>query len=136
MVKTSTHLHFDGCCRAAFEFYAKALGGKITFAMTWGESPMGKEIAPEWKDKLIHARLEFDEAFLTADDPPSAYYKAPQGMEVLLLFKDVSKAERTYKALAEGAREVRMAFGKTFWSPGFGQFVDRYGTPWMISCES
>jgi PhnB protein len=26
-----------------------------------------------------------------------------------------------------------MPFGKTFWSPGFGMLVDRFGTPWMVN---
>jgi PhnB protein len=28
-----------------------------------------------------------------------------------------------------------MPFEKTFWSPGFGMVVDRFGTPWMVNCE-
>jgi len=38
-MQTSTHLHFNGNCREAFDFYARTLGGKIVFAMTYGESP-------------------------------------------------------------------------------------------------
>jgi PhnB protein len=26
-----------------------------------------------------------------------------------------------------------MPFAQTFWSPGFGMVVDRFGTPWMIN---
>jgi PhnB protein len=25
-----------------------------------------------------------------------------------------------------------MPFGQTFWSPGFGMCVDKFGTPWMV----
>jgi PhnB protein len=28
-----------------------------------------------------------------------------------------------------------MPFQATFWSPGFGMLVDRFGIPWMINCE-
>jgi PhnB protein len=26
-----------------------------------------------------------------------------------------------------------MPFGETFWSPGFGSLVDRFGIPWMVN---
>ncbi|MBS0302613.1 MAG: VOC family protein, partial [Proteobacteria bacterium] len=28
---------------------------------------------------------------------------------------------------------VAMAYGKTFWSEGFGMVTDRFGTPWMVN---
>jgi PhnB protein len=56
-------------------------------------------------------------------------------MAVLLLFNAPEKAEVVYKALSENAKEIRMPFSKTFWSPGFAMFVDQFGIPWMINCE-
>lgn len=32
--------------------------------------------------------------------------------------------------------EVQMDYGKTFWAHRFGALVDRFGIPWMISCDS
>ena len=26
-----------------------------------------------------------------------------------------------------------MPFGESFWSPGFGSLIDRFGIPWMIN---
>jgi PhnB protein len=43
-------------------------------------------------------------------------------------------AEQIFKALAEGGRTT-MPFERTFWSPGFGMLVDRFGTPWMVNAE-
>jgi len=28
---------------------------------------------------------------------------------------------------------VVMPFAETFWSPGFGSLVDRFGVPWMVN---
>ena len=36
-----THLNFNGNCKAAFNFYAETLGGKITFMMTQGNLRWG-----------------------------------------------------------------------------------------------
>jgi PhnB protein len=30
---------------------------------------------------------------------------------------------------------VKMKFGATFWSKGFGMVIDRWGIPWMINCD-
>jgi PhnB protein len=36
--------------------------------------------------------------------------------------------------LSKGGK-VTMPLQKTFWSPGFAMFTDRFGIPWMISTE-
>lgn len=28
-----------------------------------------------------------------------------------------------------------MPFAETFWSPGFGSLIDRFGIPWMINTQ-
>ena len=45
---------------------------------------------------------------------------------------DMAEARRWFDRLAEGGKAV-MPFGETFWSPGFGALVDRFGVPWMIN---
>ena len=51
-----------------------------------------------------------------------------------LHLKDIAEGERIFNALAENGN-VTMPFQKTFWSPGFGMCVDRFGIPWMVNCE-
>jgi PhnB protein len=51
---------------------------------------------------------------------------------VSLTFDTVSDAERVFAALSAGGT-TQMPFQKTFWSPGFGMTVDRFGTPWMVN---
>ena len=31
---------------------------------------------------------------------------------------------------------MKMPFEKTFWAERFGMCIDRFGTPWMVNCES
>jgi PhnB protein len=56
-------------------------------------------------------------------------------MNVSLHLKDIVEGERIFNTLAEGGT-VQMPFEKTFWSPGFGMCIDRFGIPWMVNCES
>ena len=132
-MELSPYLNFNGQCAAAFKFYEQCLGGKIVMMQTHGESPMKDHVPPEWRDKVLHARLVVGGEALMGSDAPPDRYERPQGtyVSLSLAFPD---AERIFKALAEGG-SVSMPFQKTFWSPGFGSLVDRFGTPWMINAE-
>ena len=48
--------------------------------------------------------------------------------------RSAADGERIFKALSDQGK-VTMPFHKTFWSPGFGMAVDRFGIPWMVNCE-
>ena len=130
----NTHLNFNGQCDEAFQRYAKLLGGEVKFKMTWGESPMAKDLPADAQNLIMHASLKIgDGDIMGADSPPGRYTK-PAGMNVSVHVKDATEAERIFKALCEGGEE-QMPFQKTFWSPGFGMCVDRYGIPWMVNTE-
>ena len=133
-MKITPYLNFDGDCEAAFAFYAKALGGTITFKQTYGESPMAAHGGPAWQHKIMHTSLAVgDQVIMGADAPPDRY-KAPQGLQVSIGLTDATEGERMFTALAEGGT-VQMPYQKTFWSSGFGMLVDRFGTPWMVNTE-
>ena len=131
---TSTHLHFGGNCREAFDFYAKTFGGTIVFAMTYAESPNAGDVPAEARNKIIHARIDLGGQFLLGCDAPAQHYHAPQGFNVMAAVDKPAEAERIFNALAEGG-QVTMPFGETFWAHRFGMCTDRYGVPWMVNCE-
>lgn len=132
-MKVSPYLNFDGRCAEALKFYEKNLGGKTLMKMTWGESPMGEKIAPNWKDKIIHATFALDgQEIGTADSPPE-YYQKPQGLSITLNIDQPAEADRVFKALAENG-ETTMPIQETFWARRFGMCVDQFGIPWMVNC--
>jgi PhnB protein len=135
-MKIVTSLSFRGQCREDFEFYAKVLGGRITAAFPYGEGPPDMPMDPKYKDWLMHCWLEVgDQALMGADmDEPWApnIGKPKNGFDVTLHTDDIEQARRWFDALAEGGKVV-MAFDKTFWSPGYGALVDRFGEPWMVN---
>ena len=133
-MQINPYLNFNGQCEAAFKFYERVLGGKITFTMTWGEMPGANQFPPESHKLIMHTSLSVgDEVLMGADAPPGRYHQ-PEGINVSLHFKDVAESERIFNALAENGT-VQMPFEKTFWSPGFGMCVDQFGIPWMINSE-
>jgi len=131
------HLNFDGQCKEAFEFYAELLDGEIKFSMTWGEMPDGAadQFPPETHKLIMHTTLEVDGDFIMGADSPPGRYTPPKGITVSIGVKDKGKAERVFNALCEGGN-ITMPFAQTFWSPGFGMCVDRFGIPWMVNTEA
>lgn len=133
-MQLTTYLNFSGNCEAAFNFYGKTLGGKITSMMRQGESPMADRVPAEMKDKIMHATLELpDGGILMGADHPQGKKVSPAGFCVSVQVKDVIDGERIFKGLSEGG-QVQMAFQKTFWSPGFGMCIDKFEIPWMVNC--
>jgi PhnB protein len=91
------------------------------------------QVAPEHKDRIMHARLTIDGEVLMASDAYPGNFQKPQGFSVSLQVEDPADAERRFKALADGG-SINMPFGKTFFSKGFGMCVDKFGIPWMVNC--
>jgi PhnB protein len=133
-MKLNPHLNFNGQCEAAFKFYEQVLGGKITFMMTFGESPAAEHVPPEIHKCIIHATMTIGDDVVMGSDAPPDRYEEPKGIYIALNFRDPAEGERIFQALSENG-VVRMPFQQTFWSPGFGMCVDRFGIPWMINCE-
>ena len=132
-MQTSPHLHFNGNCREAFDFYAQTFGGKIVFAMTYGEAPGAEKTSAESRNKIIHARIDFGGQFLLGADTPGERYHTPQGFNVMAAVEQPAEAERIFSTLAQGGK-VTMPVQETFWAHRFGMCTDRFGTPWMINC--
>ena len=130
----TTYLGFRGNCREAFDYYAEVLRGKIIFRMTYGESPMAGD-HPEAKDNIMHNTLETpDGGVLQGADAPPGQGSPQSGFSVCVSVKDPVEGERIFKGLSDGGK-VHMPFAKTFWSPGFGMCIDKFGVPWMVNVE-
>ena len=133
-MRLNPYLQFKGQCETAFKFYEACFGGKIVAMLPYGETPMCDHLAPEWRDRIAHARLMIGDQVLMGSDPPPEHYQAPKGYAVTVNLDEPAEAERVFHALAEQG-SVSMPLQKTFWARAFGMLVDRFGIPWMINCE-
>ena len=132
-MQLNPYLTFNGQCEAAFKFYERVLGGKIEAMMTFGSSPMAEQTSPEWRNKIMHARMTVGDQVLMASDAPPDRHEAMKGIMVTLGIDD-PEAERIFRALADKGT-VQMPIQETFWAARFGMLTDQFGTPWMINCE-
>jgi PhnB protein len=127
-----TYVNFAGRCAEAFRFYETHLGGTIRMMMTHNEAPDQRQIDPEWKDAVLHARVSIGGTELMGADIPNAQ---PMRSAYLSLSVDSdAEAERIFSALADDG-EVFMAMQETFFATRFGQLRDRFGINWMILHE-
>ena len=133
-MKLNTYLHLNGNCREAFDTYARVLGGKLDFVMTYGESPMAKETPKEMLDKVMHVHLTAGDQALMGSDAPPGHFQPHGGFSINIDVSGVAEAERVYEALSQGG-EIRMPLQRTFWAERFGMFVDRFGAPWMVNFQ-
>ena len=127
------NLQFNGQCEAAFRFYERCLGGKISYMLAWGDSPMAKDAPPAWGKKICHATLLLGDTRLQGSDPAPGSYEQARGFGITIS-PEASDAERMFGELAEGGT-ILVRLEKTFWAERFGVVTDRFGIPWLINCE-
>ena len=132
-MQVNPYLFYNGNCEAALKFYQKVLGAEIEAMLTYEGGPAEMPIPPEWKKKVMHAKISIDGEVIMASDAYPGHFHQPQGFSVSLQVEDPADAERRFKALADGGA-VNMPFAKTFFSKGFGMCVDQFGIPWMVNC--
>lgn len=129
------YLFFSGNCREAFDRYQEVLGGDLQ-VMTVGDMPEDEEAMPGSKPKdVMHAALVFGDGILMGSDDPTSDGSPKVGVSVVYTSSDVDVSRRIFEGLAEGG-EIEMPFAPTFYSPGFGGCVDRFGVSWLVDTEA
>ena len=134
-----TYLFFTGQCAEAMRFYERTLGGRIEMMMTHADAPPSENAPPPgMRERIMHARLVFGErerVLMASDAMAGQPYDKMQGFCLSWNCASAAEARRIFDALAQGG-QVRMPLQKTFWAEAFGMTVDRFGTPWMVGCET
>ena len=125
----NTYVNYGGNCEQAFTFYQQQLGGTITMLMRHGELPRGRVPREDWKDKVLHARLQLGGTELFGADIPDA--QPMRSAYLSLTLANVEEAERVYALLSEGG-EIFMPMADTFFARRFSMLRDRFGTSWML----
>ena len=128
------YLTFNGNCREAMEFYAKALGGKLEMT-TFAEAP-GAPMA-DAGSRIMHARitdanhLHGDALLMASDMPPGRTEPPASGFSLSVMCESREEEERLFAAMSEGG-DVTMPLQDTFWGAHFGMLHDKFGIRWMF----
>ena len=122
------YVNYRGNCEEAFRFYEQHLGGKLTGMIRHGEQP-NPNIPADWKDKVLHARIEIGSTQLLGADIPQA--ESMRSAYLTLSVDDEKDAERIYALLSEGG-DIFMEMAATPFANRFAMLRDRFGTSWML----
>ncbi len=136
-MQVQPYLFFNGCCDEVIAFYQQALNAEVILLMRFKDAPPGAGGTPDpaMADKVMHATVRVgDSHVLMSDGGACSEHKAHAGFSLSLATDDVAAGQRSFNALAEGGN-VTMPFQATFWSPGFGMLVDRFGVAWMVNVQ-
>ena len=133
-MEVAPYIFFNGSCEEALKTYEEILGATIEGMMRMEGSPVQEHMPPDWGNKVMHSRFSIGGRTLMASDAPPGHYREPQGFSLSVSYVDVAQAQEIYNKLADGG-SVQMPFAPTFWAKGFGMCTDRFGIPWMVSCE-
>jgi PhnB protein len=86
--------------------------------MTHGQGPNQSLGGPDWKDAILHARIDIGETMLLGADIPGCM---PMRSAYLTLFAgSIEEAERIYATLSDGG-EILMPMEETFFAFRFAQ---------------
>lgn len=127
------YLHFEGQAEEALNFYKDAFDGEIVMLSRYKDGPM--QVDEDWKDKIMHGRLNFGKSMLMVSDGPKNFKTTVNGhIQLSIEFEDEQKMEEVFNKLAAGGK-VTLPLAKQFWGAKFGMLVDKYGTGWMVNKE-
>ena len=127
-MKLDIYVNYPGHCEEAFRFYEQHLKGKISGIARHGEQP-NPNIPDNWKNKILHARIEIGGSVLMGADIPNA---EPMRSAYLTLSLDSAKeAEHIYAILSDGG-QIFMKMEETPFASRFAMLRDRFGTSWML----
>lgn len=132
-MKLTPYLHFAGDAEDALNFYKDALGGEIIMLSRYRESPMPCD--EDYKEKIIHARLQFgDNLIMISDSFKAQPFSTHGNIQLSVEIEDAVAMENIFNKMAGGGT-VTMPLADQFWGAKFGMLQDKFGVSWMFNCE-
>lgn len=131
-MKLNPYIIFSGNAKEVITFYADVFSASYNIS-TYGESP--EKCDDDWKDKIIHCRMEFDGNLLMISDGFKGY-NAPKESNIQLSveIENVERLNTVFEKLSAGGK-VKMPLRDTFWGARFGMMEDKFGIQWMLNHE-
>ena len=127
-MRLDIYLNYRGTCEQAFRFYEQHLHGRITGILRHGQQP-NPAIPADWKDKVLHGRIEIGSTVLMGADIPQA--EPMRSAYLTLSLESEEETERVYALLSDGG-EIFMKMEQTPFANRFAMLRDRFGTSWML----
>lgn len=129
-MRVDPYLYFNGACEQALNFYAAAIGAKISVLARNKDNPAGPG-PKEAENKILHAELTVGDSTVLASDGQQGVAEF-RGFSLSLAASSDAEAEQHFSALAEGG-SVQVPLAPTPFASRFGMLRDRYGIHWIVA---
>jgi len=128
------YLNFNGNCREAVLYYAKAFRLNEPEMMTFGQMHTSEDFTnKEDLDLIMHARLQISGSNLMFSDVfPNMPFTVGNNITLALVTLDLEELEHAYEVLKDGGN-VMMELQETAWSPCYGMLTDKFGVHWQFN---
>ncbi|WP_100408022.1 VOC family protein [Bacillus solitudinis] len=132
------YLVLNGNGQEAVKFYEDVLEAKVLGVQTFGDMPDNPEYPTpmEAKDRILNAHLKVGNTDLMLSDTfPGQPYHIGSQVTIAIIINDVEKSKKVFEKLQEDG-QVIMSLQETFWSPLYGQVIDKFGITWQVSTQT
>jgi len=132
------HLHFNGNCREAVNFYSKIFDLKEPNIMTYEEAPSeaNDSLTDEVKKLVMYTNLKiFGSDVMFSDATPDKPVTQGDNIFLNIEFNNLEEITSLFNQLKEGGT-VLMDLQKTFFAKYYGLLVDKFGIPWQLVYET
>ncbi len=139
MTTVNVYLTFNGNCEEAFLYYKSVFGGEFDHFGRFKEMPENPEcpISEDDKEKVMHVSFPISkETYIMGSDAGGEWapkFNEGNNFSISINTDSNEEADRLFSSLSDGGKVI-MPMEKTFWGSYFGNFVDKFGIQWMISC--
>ncbi|MDZ5471301.1 VOC family protein [Bacillus sp. 31A1R] len=131
------YLVMNGNGKEAVSFYEHALDAKVISVQTFGDMPSNPDYPTpdDTKDRILNAQLKVGSIDLMISDTfPGSPYQLGSQVTIAITINDIEKSKEVFERLQAGGK-VGMPLQETFWSPLYGQVIDKFGVQWQVSTE-
>jgi len=132
------HLHFNGNCHEAVNFYSKIFDLKEPNIMTYEEAPpeANDSLTDEVKKLVMYTNLKiFGSDVMFSDATPDKPVTQGDNIFLNIEFNNLEEITSLFNQLKEGGT-VLMDLQKTFFAKYYGLLVDKFGIPWQLVYET
>ncbi|WP_026573073.1 VOC family protein [Bacillus sp. UNC438CL73TsuS30] len=136
-VRLIPYLVMNGNAKEAIQFYQNALDAQVLFSQSFGEMPANPDfpLPAEAKDLVSHATIKVGETELMFSDTfPGQPHQTGSQVTICVTTDDADQARKFFDALSDNG-QVTMPLQETFFSPAYGNVIDKFGVHFQIFTE-
>lgn len=135
MAKLNPYLNFDNMqCREAMNFYRDCLGGELTIQKVSEMPEMAAMMPSEFKDHVMHSKLESGDMVLMASDLNRAQPVQGNMGSIVVHCDNEAQLNDFFSKFSAGGK-VTQPIADMPWGAKYGEVTDKFGKDWAFNYQ-